>query len=253
MEIKDYERKLVYTLNKGLNYGLEVKDYYFWYDMLKILYENNTHYNSEYQIIIEAVEQLLKIINDSGILYKYSKKNVSYIKENALLLPLVLANNSDEKVKMFVDNSYMFTCPFHFDKKPSFSVTDMVNLAHCFGHNCGKSVNALSYIKEYEKISYTDSLEILAYIFLFDIKKNNPKFESLVLKYQKTILSDRYKAFLEMGYNRYIKRGSMNEEIDKMYQKRYQMIERIRNKEYDPDFVYEENSHIMKLTLVQIK
>ena len=51
-------------------------------------------------------------------------------------------------------------CPFHPEKTPSFSVAPDKQIYHCFG--CGAGGNAISFLMEYEKISFVEALKKLA-------------------------------------------------------------------------------------------
>jgi DNA primase len=56
--------------------------------------------------------------------------------------------------------NYFGLCPFHTEKTPSFSVAPDKQIYHCFG--CGTGGNAISFLMEYEKISFVESLQKLA-------------------------------------------------------------------------------------------
>jgi DNA primase len=60
-------------------------------------------------------------------------------------------------------------CPFHNEKTPSFSISDDKGLYHCFG--CGASGNAITFLKEYRKLTFRESLEELAKIAGIDLSK----------------------------------------------------------------------------------
>jgi DNA primase len=56
--------------------------------------------------------------------------------------------------------NYLGLCPFHGEKTPSFTVSPAKNIFKCFG--CGKGGNAVSFIMEYEHLSYYEALRHLA-------------------------------------------------------------------------------------------
>ncbi|MDO8329538.1 MAG: DNA primase [Fluviicoccus sp.] len=56
--------------------------------------------------------------------------------------------------------NYSACCPFHNEKTPSFTVNREKQFYHCFG--CGASGNALSFLMQYERREFMDSLEYLA-------------------------------------------------------------------------------------------
>ncbi|YCI81108.1 DNA primase [Enterobacteriaceae bacterium] len=51
-------------------------------------------------------------------------------------------------------------CPFHNEKTPSFTVNGEKQFYHCFG--CGAHGNALSFLMEYDKLDFVESVEELA-------------------------------------------------------------------------------------------
>ncbi|MDR2266651.1 MAG: DNA primase [Christensenellaceae bacterium] len=57
-------------------------------------------------------------------------------------------------------NKFKACCPFHSEKTPSFIINPAERYYHCFG--CGKSGNAITFLMEHERMSYTEALETLA-------------------------------------------------------------------------------------------
>lgn len=51
-------------------------------------------------------------------------------------------------------------CPFHNEKSPSFSIDPIRQFYHCFG--CKKSGDAISFVREYENLTFTDAVKKLA-------------------------------------------------------------------------------------------
>ncbi|MBD3382326.1 MAG: DNA primase [candidate division Zixibacteria bacterium] len=51
-------------------------------------------------------------------------------------------------------------CPFHNEKTPSFAVSEAKQIYHCFG--CGKGGNVLTFLMEYEKLSFPEAVRFLA-------------------------------------------------------------------------------------------
>ena len=51
-------------------------------------------------------------------------------------------------------------CPFHSEKTPSFTVYPADNSFYCFG--CGIGGNAITFVRQMEKLDYPDAVEFLA-------------------------------------------------------------------------------------------
>lgn len=60
-------------------------------------------------------------------------------------------------------------CPFHNEKTPSFTVSPVKNIFKCFG--CGRSGTPVSFIMEYENITYPEALRYLAHKYNIEIQE----------------------------------------------------------------------------------
>ena len=57
-------------------------------------------------------------------------------------------------------SNYIGLCPFHNEKTPSFTVSEDKQIFHCFG--CHAGGNVFSFLMQYEKISFVESVQELA-------------------------------------------------------------------------------------------
>ncbi|WP_456393679.1 DNA primase [Persephonella sp.] len=65
-------------------------------------------------------------------------------------------------------SNYKALCPFHSEKTPSFMVSPQKNIFKCFG--CGKSGNALTFLMEYEGLSFGEAVVKLAEKYNIPVK-----------------------------------------------------------------------------------
>ena len=66
-------------------------------------------------------------------------------------------------------HNYKGLCPFHNDRNnPSLSVSDQKGLYHCF--SCGAGGNALTFLKEYSKLDFVDSIKELGKLAGIDVE-----------------------------------------------------------------------------------
>jgi DNA primase len=71
--------------------------------------------------------------------------------------------------------NYKACCPFHTEKTPSFNVNREKQYYHCFG--CGASGNAISFLMNYERQSFTEAVESLAEIAGLSIPRESSRHE----------------------------------------------------------------------------
>ncbi len=70
-------------------------------------------------------------------------------------------------------SNYKALCPFHDEKTPSFLVSEKKQIFKCFG--CGKGGNAITFVRDYEKISFFEALQKLAHQAGIPIKDHKQK------------------------------------------------------------------------------
>ena len=56
--------------------------------------------------------------------------------------------------------NFMGLCPFHADKKPSFTVSEEKQIFHCFG--CGQGGNVFTFLMQYNNLSFPEAVRFLA-------------------------------------------------------------------------------------------
>ena len=61
-------------------------------------------------------------------------------------------------------NGYLALCPFHLDKTPSFFLNSFTKRYYCFA--CHKKGNILTFVMDYKKFSFRESLDFLSVYFL---------------------------------------------------------------------------------------
>lgn len=65
--------------------------------------------------------------------------------------------------------NYIANCPFHNEKTPSFNVNPAKGIFKCFG--CGKGGDAVTFIEEYEKFSFTEAIRWLANYYHIELQE----------------------------------------------------------------------------------
>lgn len=67
-------------------------------------------------------------------------------------------------------SNYIGLCPFHSEKTPSFTVSPDKGIYKCFG--CGAGGNLITFVQEYDKVSFREALEILSRYSGIELEKN---------------------------------------------------------------------------------
>lgn len=66
-------------------------------------------------------------------------------------------------------SNYVANCPFHNEKTPSFSVSASKGFYKCFG--CGRSGDVVTFVEEYEKLSFAESIQWLADYYKIELQE----------------------------------------------------------------------------------
>ena len=72
-------------------------------------------------------------------------------------------------------NNYVSCCPFHEEKTPSFTISPQKSIYHCFG--CGKGGNVITFLQEYEGLTFIEAIEKLAEINNLKIPRSSQSVE----------------------------------------------------------------------------
>lgn len=97
------------------------------------------------------------------------QETIDRIRDSAEILDIV----SDYVELRRRGRNFFGLCPFHPEKTPSFSVAPDKQIFHCFG--CGTGGNVISFLMEYEKVSFVEALQKLAerYGIELDLKRDD--------------------------------------------------------------------------------
>ncbi|MBR4774828.1 MAG: DNA primase [Bacteroidales bacterium] len=76
--------------------------------------------------------------------------------------------------------SFVACCPFHNEKTPSFYVTPSKGIYKCFG--CGKAGSAVSFLMDYDHMSYPDALRYLAKKYHIEVQEEEETAEQIAAR-----------------------------------------------------------------------
>lgn len=86
----------------------------------------------------------------------YSEQQIEEVRSRSDIVEVI---GSYVKLKRS-GGGYVGLCPFHSEKSPSFSVNPAMQIYKCFG--CGVGGNVLTFLMEYENLSFPEAMEQLA-------------------------------------------------------------------------------------------
>ena len=240
MDVKKIDKRLSTYTEKAYTTGVTKEDY----TILKKDELSLTKYLKDHKDdkvankLLSDLRSLNGKIFKSGLVNKFSNDNIKYIKENAFLLPLVLANTKSDYI-LHGSNSVLFDCEFHSGDSKTFRVSDISNKFKC--HGCDEWGYVIDYIKKKHNLTYSKAADLVCQIYMFDCSSEDFRLFSEVRRYQDTILSEKYQNLLykleERLYDRDIKELE-GHGVQYSYDKRYETIERLQHDDYDPGFIY---------------
>lgn len=122
-----------------------------------------------------------------------SKHSIETLKQTIDILDVI---GSVVELKK-VGSNYVACCPFHDEKTPSFVVSPTKGFYHCYG--CGVGGDSITFLMEYEKLSFVESVEKIAAIMNFTLEyeksyEKKPDFtllDEITRFYQKNLLNHK--------------------------------------------------------------
>ena len=126
-----------------------------------------------------------------------------------------------------VGSNYVACCPFHQEKSPSFTVSPSKQFYHCFG--CGAHGSALSFLIEYQGMSFVDAVEDLAKSVGLTVPQDTQKIspetkeKNLALGEALHMASQYYQSALKKSERaiEYLKKRGLTGQIAKTFQLGY--------------------------------
>jgi len=124
-------------------------------------------------------------------------------------------------------SNYVACCPFHQEKSPSFTVSPSKQFYHCFG--CGAHGSALSFLIEYQGMSFVDAVEDLAKSVGLTVPQDTQKIspeakeKNLALGEALQMASQYYQSALKKSERaiEYLKKRGLTGQIAKTFQLGY--------------------------------
>jgi len=124
-------------------------------------------------------------------------------------------------------SNYVACCPFHQEKSPSFTVSPTKQFYHCFG--CGAHGSALSFLIEYQGMSFVDAVEDLAKSVGLEVPQDTQKIspeikeKNLALGEALELASQYYQTALKKSERaiEYLKKRGLTGQVAKAFQLGY--------------------------------
>ena len=114
--------------------------------------------------------------------------------------------------------NYFCVCPFHDDHSPSMSVSYDKQIYKCF--SCGASGNVFTFVQNYENVSFSEAVSIVARsvglnLDFGPVKKNsnNFKLELEIMSLAERFLQNNLKSSSGIDAKKYLEERGINEEI----------------------------------------
>lgn len=252
MGLDNYVSKFNELEEKGINEGLTYKDYKELSSMLKYLNKNGIN-NDKAKELYENVNKTINYMRTNGVINKFSSKNRDYIKENSLLLPLIVEDTQGE-IRMTGNNTFTFNCIFHDDEHNDLFLKDVNNRFACC--TCKERGDIIDYVMKFHHFNRVgEALEFLCKVFKYELPSNlksvnNPDIEYLANGYIDVFQDDICIDLMNQAEERLYSKGiyeMYGQRVEDIYNKRRDTILRVREGVYDPNFKYDKPKKYVKL------
>ncbi|MBR4830431.1 MAG: hypothetical protein IKZ96_01515 [Bacilli bacterium] len=212
--------------------------------------------------LYDEMSEVYRILLRNGGTNKFSKANRDYIKEHALLLPLVLTDSKKLNIDIVKDrpilecrlrtvNSYdNFITINELDNRFVSGPVNHENIEELYPEVQNDSI---SYVGDKYNRGYNDSLEMLCRIYNFRLPNKKSKFHDskiveLASKFVSRFNYDEITTVLDCE-RRILEENGFKEvdgkDLDSIFGPKKEIIERVYRGEFDPEFEYEEAERVL--------
>lgn len=142
-----------------------------------------------------------------------SNSEIENIRQNANIVDII----SSYIPLTLKGKNYFGVCPFHEDHSPSMSVSPERQIYKCF--SCGAAGNVFSFVKEYENVSFLESVKIVADKIGYNInikidnKKTPHKIEYEIMNYSTKYYQNYLNTKDGLKAREYLKNRDINEDL----------------------------------------
>lgn len=88
---------------------------------------------------------------------RFSQEFIERVRESSNIVDII---SRYTELKRSGPNRWVGLCPFHNERSPSFSVSEQMQMYHCFG--CKKGGNVYTFVQEIQGLSFPEAVEYLA-------------------------------------------------------------------------------------------
>lgn len=145
-----------------------------------------------------------------------SEEKINEIRNSADIVNII----SDYVPLKLKGKNYFGVCPFHDDHSPSMSVSKERQMFKCFV--CNKGGNVFTFVKDYENISYIESVKKVADkigipLVIENVKKNESKFklEYEIMEFATKIFQNNLNSKEGISAKNYLEKRNITDEIIK--------------------------------------
>ena len=252
MGLENFVKKFDSIQEKGIKEGLTYNDYKELSSILKQLKKNGIN-NDKSKELEKDINYVISYMRANGVINKFSSRNKEYIKANSLLLPLLVEDTQGE-IRMTGNNTFTFNCVFHEDDHNDLLLKDFDNRFTCC--TCREYGDVIDYVMKFHHFNRVpEALEFLCKVYKFELPSNlksvnNPDIQYLANGYRDVFEDDICLDLLNSAEERLYSRGIYemgDQRVEDIYNQRRDTILRVRNGEFDPNFIYDKPKKFVKL------
>lgn len=138
---------------------------------------------------------------------KFSEEFIEQVRDASNLVDIISQHVTLKKS----GSGYQGLCPFHGEKTPSFSVSDVKQVYHCFG--CKASGNVFKFVQDYQGLTFPEAVEYLAHRASIPLPQKEEAWSGANQKQEEKKLLYRINSFASEFYHQRLLHLSRDHEV----------------------------------------